>query len=124
MLLCDPGLLHDTWLITGTSGHDIQRPLAQEGRPSAFFNNSKNLASPSQELRPDITGTTKRSESELRREPYHFFQSGGGILNHIGGTCSRRGMIDYPRFPMSELHLGKFLDAMDFESWLERQLQN
>ena len=26
-------------------------------------------------------------------------------------------MIDYPRFPISELHLGKLPDVMEFQSW-------
>ena len=54
---------------TGASRNLCERPPAQEGRPSTFFNKSKNMASSSQELRPDITGTTKRPESEMKREP-------------------------------------------------------
>ena len=50
------GLPHDTRNITGTSGNVIERPPAQEGRSSTFFNNSKNPASSSQELRSDIAG--------------------------------------------------------------------
>ena len=45
------------------------------------------------------------------------FQSGGGLLNHTGGTYSHVGMIDYPRIPISELHLTKFPDFMEFQSW-------
>ena len=65
----DSGLPHDTRNIAGTSGNVFERPPAQEGRSSAFFNNSKNLASSVQVLRPDIAGTTKRLESEMKREP-------------------------------------------------------
>ena len=39
------------------------------------------------------------------------------MLNHTGGTYSHRCMIDYSRFPISELHLGKFPDSMEFQSW-------
>ena len=39
MLCCDSGLLHDTQNFTGTSG------FAQEGQPSTFLKNSKNLTS-------------------------------------------------------------------------------
>ena len=39
------------------------------------------------------------------------------MLNHTGGTYSHSGIIDYPRFPISELHLGKFPDSMEFQSW-------
>ena len=49
--------------------------------------------------------------------PVPRFQSGGGLLIHIGGTYSHGGMIDYPRFPISELHLGKFPHSMECQSW-------
>ena len=39
------------------------------------------------------------------------------ILCHTGGTHSHNGMMDYPRFPISELHLGKFPDSLEFQSW-------
>ena len=45
------------------------------------------------------------------------FQSRSGMLNHTGGTCSFGGMLDYPRIPVTELHLGKFPDPMEFQSW-------
>ena len=45
------------------------------------------------------------------------FQSGGGLLNHTGGTYSHGGTIDYTRFPVSELHLGEFPDSVEFQSW-------
>ena len=59
----------------------------------------------------------------MRREPQNSsipvprFQSRGGLLNHTGGTYSHSGMIDYPRFPISELHVGNFPDTMEFQSW-------
>ena len=61
----DSGLPHDTRNIVGTSRNVFERPPAQDGRPSAFFNNSKNLATSSQELRPDTERHTKRPESEM-----------------------------------------------------------
>ena len=39
------------------------------------------------------------------------------MLNHTGGTCSHNGMKDSPRIPFSEMHLGKFADSMEFQSW-------
>ena len=39
------------------------------------------------------------------------------IENHAGGTCSHNGMMDYPRFQISEMHLGKFRDSLEFQSW-------
>ena len=45
------------------------------------------------------------------------FQSGGGMLNHTGGTYSHGGMIDHTRVPISEMHRGKFPESMEFQSW-------
>ena len=45
----------------------FERLLAWEAQASTFFNNSKNLESSSQELRSDITGTTRRQESEIKK---------------------------------------------------------
>ena len=62
-------------------------------------------------------------EREMRRETLNSstlvppFKSGGGILNHIGGTFSHGGTTDYTRFPFSEMHVGKFPDSMEFQSW-------
>ena len=101
----------------------FERPLAPEGRSSTFFNNSKNLASSSQELRPDISGTTRRQESEMKREPLNtsilspHFQRGGGSLNHTCGTYSHSVVIDYPSFPISDRHLGKFHGSLEFQCW-------
>ena len=60
----------------------------------------------------------------MRREPQNSsvpvprFQKGGGLLNHAGGTYAHNSTIDYPRFPISEWHLGKFPDSMEFQSWI------
>ena len=108
---------------TGVAGNVFERPPVQEGLPSTIFHNSKNLASSSQELSFDITRTSKRPESEMKREPLKtsiplpHFQSEGGMLNHTGGTYSHSGMMDHLRFPFLELHLAKFLDSMEFQSW-------
>ena len=39
------------------------------------------------------------------------------MLNHTGGTYSHSGVMDYPRFQISEMHLGNFPDSMEFQSW-------
>ena len=62
-------------------------------------------------------------ERVVRREPQGAsipvprFQKGAGILNFIGGTYSPNGMMNYARFLISEMHLGKFPDSMEFQSW-------
>ena len=99
-----------------TPGNVFERLPAREGPPSALFENSKNLASSFDKLRPDMSGSTMVPEKEMRREPQNSsipvprFRSGGGILNHTGGIFSHCGMIDHTRFPISEMHLGKFPD--------------
>ena len=57
---CDSGLPRDTQNGTGTSGNVMND--AQGGLSSTIFTNSKNLAS------PDTTETTRRRESEMKRE--------------------------------------------------------
>ena len=108
------------WVLQETFLNDH---LLKKGLSSSIWNNSKNLATSSQELRTDTEGNTKRPESEMRREPQHSsipvppFQSESGLLNHTGGTYSHSGVINYPRFPISKLHLGRFPDSMEFQSW-------
>ena len=99
----------------------FERLPARGGLPSAFFDNSRNLASSSCGLRPEITRNATVPERETRREPQNSstsvprFQSGG--LNHTGETHSHGGMMDYPRFPISEMYLGKFPGSMACECW-------
>ena len=64
---CDTGLPHETLNGTGSTGNFVERPLAQEGLSSTILNNSKNLASSSQGLRPDITETARREECKESR---------------------------------------------------------
>ena len=84
--------------------------------------NSRNLASSCQELGHDITGNTVEREREVRREPQNSstpaprFQSGSGILNHSGETYSRNGMIEHPRFPISENASLKFPNSIEVQS--------
>ena len=119
----DSGLPHDTRNIMGTSGNVFERLPARGGPPSALTEKSKNLASSSRGLRPEIAGHTMVPESESGREPQNSsilvprFQRGSGILHHTGGTFSHGGMMDYTRFPISEnSHYGI--------SKLESQLQH
>ena len=63
-------------------------------------------------------------ERGVRRDPQsssiqRLKQSVGTLnpLYHTGGTYSQIGMVDYPRYPISELHLGKFPDSLEPQSW-------
>ena len=106
---CDSGLPHDTRNIVGTSGN--------------VTCSRRSTASSSRFLRPGISGITMVLGREKRRElqnlstPVPHFQSGSGSLNHTGGTCSHGGMIDYPRYPISEMHLGRSPDSMEIQRW-------
>ena len=66
-------------------------------------------------LGSDNEGNTWRPEREMRREPQ---------LSSIPVTYSQSGLIGCPRFPISELHLAKFTNYMEFHSWKVSQLQN
>ena len=47
----------------------------------------------------------------------NILHCGDGISRHTGGTYSHGGMMEYPRFTISEMPLGKFPDSMEVESW-------
>ena len=93
---------------------------AQEGQSSTIFNNSKNLASSSQDMRPDLSETAwrdmKRESLNTPIQPPHL-QSGRGILDHTSGTYFHVGMKDFPRVHFTEWNFGKFPDSMEFQSW-------
>ena len=99
---------------TGVTRNVFERPPAQEGLPSTIFHN---------------TGLHGDEESEMKREslntsiPSDHFQSRSGMLNRTAGTYSHSGMMDYPRIPITELNLGKFLTFYRI-SKLESQLQD
>ena len=107
---CDSGLPRNTLNGTGITRNVFERPSVQEGLSSTIFNNSKNLASSSRELRPPATETGRR-ESGMKRESLNtsiqspHFQSRSGMLNHTGGTYVHSGMKDDPRILVSEWNL-------------------
>ena len=116
---CDSGLPRNTKNCRGTSGNVSERPPVQEGLSSTVFHNSKNLASSSQDLRPDSSETARR---EMKRESLNtstqspHLQSRSGMLNHTGGTYSHSGMMDYLRILTTEWNLGQFPDSMEFHA--------
>ena len=65
-------------------------------------------------------GTCKRSETraaEFVNTPTPRFHQGIATQNpssHTGRTYSHSGMMDCPRFPISEMHLGRFPDSLEF----------
>ena len=77
-----------------------------------------NLSSSSCGLGPSNTVNIMEHGAGVKREslssstPTPRFNQ--GILSHTGGTYSFNGMMDYPRYPISEMHLGKFPDSLEF----------
>ena len=62
----------------------------------------------------------RREEPQSSSMPTPRFNEGVETLNplnNIGGTYSLNGMMDFPRFPISEMHLGKFPDTLELQSW-------
>ena len=63
---------------------------------------------------------------EMKRESLNTsiprFHSRSGMLNHIGGTYLHSSVMDYPTVPFTEWNLGKFSDAMEFQSWKSQLL--
>ena len=117
----DFGLPPDTRNIMGTSENVHESPPAQEGPSSALFENSSSCG-----LEPGNTGNIMEHGRRVRREPQSMsvptplFNQGLATLNPVsrtGGTYSHNGMMNCPRFPISEMHLGKFPDSLEFQSW-------
>ena len=112
---CDSGLPRNKQNCMGTSGNVFERPPAQEGPSSAHFENSLNLASSSCGLGQGTTGNILGHGGRVRKGPqssaipsHVFFRVATLIsFSHTGGTYCHSRVIDHPRFPISELHLGK-----------------
>ena len=65
-------------------------------------------------------GRGVRRDPQSSSIPTPLINQGRGTLNPLyrtGGTYSQNGVMDFPRYPISELHLVKFLDTLEFGSW-------
>ena len=58
-----------------------------------------------------------RPEQQGSHNSKIILHSGENILHNICGTYSHSGMMDNTRFPISEMHLGKFPNSMEFQCW-------
>ena len=106
----DSGLPHSARDTVGTSGNVFQSLLARERPPSSLFEDSKNLE--------PLSGRG-RMQPQSSAIPTPRFNQGSALLNpycHTGGTYSLNGMMDYQRFQISEMHLGKFLTQWSFKA--------
>ena len=114
----DSGLPLDTRNTMGTSRNVFENLPAREGPSSALFENSRNLVSSSCGLGPSNTGNTMEHGRGVTQDPPRFHQ-GVATLNpvsHPGGTHSHKGMMDYPRFPISEMHLENSRNHWNFQA--------
>ena len=101
--------------VLGISRNVFERLLAHEGLLHDMFVNSENLASSSRGVKPKISERTVTSGSKVRPEKQDF--SNSQKVRHTGGNYPHVGMMEFPRMPFSELHLAKFPDSMEFQSW-------
>ena len=73
-------------------------------------------------LQPEGTEKSLGQVKEMMKEPQDCseaipcFQSGCAVCDHTCGTF-HGGVVDYPSFFVSEMHLGRFPDSMEFQSW-------
>ena len=74
-------------------------------------------------LRANIAGNTNGTGNRSETRAAGFVDTCTPLpkrswnFTHTGGGYSHNGAVDYPRFPFSELHLGKFQGLMEFQSW-------
>ena len=102
---CDSGLPCDTQDGTGITRNVFERPPAQEGLSSAIFNNSKKLASSSQER---IVEMARKEIVKWKENRWicHFIH----LTSLVEVVCwiilvelhFHNGMMDYPRIPITE----------------------
>ena len=65
-----------------------------------------------------VPGTEVRGEPQDSSIPVRRLQNGAGFfLHHTGGTYSHGGVMDYPRFPIWEIHLGRCPHSVELQSW-------
>ena len=98
--------------------------------PEEFFNDSRSLAASSGIQRREGI-EIRGSEEPLQKIPLPCFSGQAkekslddrnclkSVAHHAAGigTCTQSGVIN-PSHPSSELHLGKFSDHTEFQSWI------
>ena len=124
MLGRDSGLPLNTRDIVGISGNVLNDYLVNED-----ILKITSMASSSRGLKTTFTEHTMTPGLKMRLELQDLSNSrdilhcGDGISRHRGGTYSHGGLMEYPRFPISELHLCK-IPRLHGISELEGQLQD
>ena len=122
MISRDSCLQSDTRNSTVISGNVFESLLARGEPSSAFFENSKNLASSSCGLKSSDTGNTMKEG--MRRElqgstiptPRLTRSLSTWTLSYrTGGTYCQNCKIENPRHLISDLHLGQFPDSVGLQ---------
>ena len=103
-----PSAARDT---IGNSGNISGSPAPREGSSSAIFENSRSPISSCFGKGPGATEKALETVKEVTRKPKNVSKT-GGTFSHVVLT-----VIDYPRFPVPKMHLGKFPDCLEFQSW-------
>ena len=60
------------------------------------------------EMRRDARSSTIPNQSQERFK---------NLNNHTSGTDSLNGAMDYPRYSILEIHLGKYPESTEFQGW-------
>ena len=111
----------------GISGNVFESVLPR-GQPSlALFENSRNsrnhLLAYWDQVRRKILWNMEEEWDESRRgrqyQPHVLIKSVATLnpVSHTGGTYSRTSVMDFPRYPISEVYLGKFPESLEFQCW-------
>ena len=102
MLSRDSGLPLDTRNSMGTSGSGFESLPAREGPSSALFENPLNLASSSCGLGSGTAGYNMKTWQRSETRAAEFVNANPTFQS--GRTFSHNGRMDYPKFPISEMH--------------------
>ena len=123
MLGRDSALPTITRNTSGNSGNFLGDPQLEKDLPQLFSKIRESHLLRIVEMGPESSDKNLGSRRDVTRKPQDSskvvpcFQRGADLTDHTGGTYSHDGVIDYPRFPISEMHLGTFPHSMEFQSW-------
>ena len=110
----EPAMPNDTRNAMCNSGNVFESLHAREGQSLPRFENSRNLALSLSEMKQD---SRMRRDARSSTIPNQSQEGVQGPLFRTGGTYSHNVVMDYPRYSILEMHLGKFPDFMEFQSW-------
>ena len=86
----DSGLLRDTRNDMEIPGNVFESPLAREGQPSEFFENTGNVMEKNTEVTQELVNSFSLVSSKRSRNP-----------NDTSGIYCHNGTMHYPNFPTS-----------------------